>query len=159
MWSLFKTTHYNTSLDIWQSFCGSQIFNMEFYKGIIGKWPFHGHFTRIPFAKILLLKHGSLITWSMDPKQRVKKICTVLILTWDGRVTSMRLTGGTVLCPWARHFILFLVLVHPRRQENVPTLQKNCWLGCKASTRTNKHAPIYYIKSNMVFHALIFAMS
>ena len=36
-------------------------------------------------------------------------------LTADRMVVSLRLTGGTVLCPYLRHIIPFLVLVTPRK--------------------------------------------
>ena len=36
-------------------------------------------------------------------------------LTWDQGVEGSSLTGGTALCPWARHFILCLVLVQLRK--------------------------------------------
>ena len=46
-----------------------------------------------------------------------------------------------VLCPWARHFILCLVLVHPMTQHE----WKNCWLGCKASTHTKLNIWAYTV--------------
>ena len=42
----------------------------------------------------------------------------------DGGVVGSSLTGGNVLCPWARHFILCLVLVQPR--NICLTWRKNC---------------------------------
>ena len=39
----------------------------------------------------------------------------VEVFTRDQGVVGLSLTGGTVLCPWARHFILCLVLVQPRK--------------------------------------------
>ena len=39
--------------------------------------------------------------------------------TWDQGVASSSLTGGTVLCHWARHFILFLVLVQTSKHPNL----------------------------------------
>ena len=33
----------------------------------------------------------------------------------DRGVADSSLTGGTALCPWARHFILRLVLSHPKK--------------------------------------------
>ena len=32
-------------------------------------------------------------------------------------VEISRLFGGTMLCPWARHFIFYLVYVQPRKTE------------------------------------------
>ena len=43
--------------------------------------------------------------------------------------------GGTLLYPWARYFILCLVLVQPRKCSS---WLKNCWLGCKASMHTKQ---------------------
>ena len=102
-------------------------------------------------------------------------------------VASSRITGGTVLCPWARQLNLWFnpgspdmtedffdwdvkhqykllwdslealccVLEYktlssakhmnwfnPGRQENVPTWQKNGWLGRKASSQTNDQAKL-----------------
>ena len=51
-------------------------------------------------------------------------------------VPGPSLTRGTVLWPWARHFNLYLVVVQPRKHTN--TSEKNCWLGRKESTQTNK---------------------
>ena len=39
-------------------------------------------------------------------------------LTRDQGVAGSSLAGCTVLCPWARHFILCLVLVQPRKTHN-----------------------------------------
>ena len=36
-------------------------------------------------------------------------------LTRDGGVAGSSLTRGALSCPWARHFILCLVLVQPRK--------------------------------------------
>ena len=57
----------------------------------------------------------------------------------DRGVAALCLTGGTALCPWARHHILCLVLVQPRK--TFPTWLQNCWLGRKEWTKnkqTNK---------------------
>ena len=40
------------------------------------------------------------------------------------------------MCHWARHFILCLVLVQPRKTRNSPDMAENCWLGCNASLQT-----------------------
>ena len=45
-----------------------------------------------------------------------------LVAYEDRRVVSSRLTGGTVLCPWARRFTLCLVLVQPRKTGNFPDM-------------------------------------
>ena len=37
-------------------------------------------------------------------------------------MASGRLTGGTVLCPSARHFIIGFVLAQPRKTENCPDM-------------------------------------
>ena len=36
-------------------------------------------------------------------------------LAWEQGVAGSSLTGGTGLCPWARHFILCLVLLKPTK--------------------------------------------
>ena len=36
-------------------------------------------------------------------------------LTWDPGIAGSSLTGGTALCPYAKHFILCLVQVQPRK--------------------------------------------
>ena len=46
--------------------------------------------------------------------------------TEDRRVASSRLTGDTVLCPCAKHFILCLVLVKPRMTGSRPHMTENC---------------------------------
>ena len=61
--------------------------------------------------------------------------------SWDPRVVCSRLTKGTVLCPWARQFILCLVLVQPRKTEKCPDMceklfmltgtNKQCWFSMK----------------------------
>ena len=38
---------------------------------------------------------------------------------WGRGVTGSRLTGDIVVCSWARHFILCLVLVQPRKCPNM----------------------------------------
>ena len=45
------------------------------------------------------------------------------VLDW---VASLRLTGVTVLCPCARHFINCLVLVQPRKTGNHPDMTETC---------------------------------
>ena len=42
--------------------------------------------------------------------------------TWDKWVASMRLTEGTVLCPWPRHFIICLALVQLRKAGKCPNI-------------------------------------
>ena len=42
-----------------------------------------------------------------------------LCLIWDHGVTGSSLTGGTVLCPWARHHILCLLLVQPGKRHDL----------------------------------------
>ena len=46
-------------------------------------------------------------------------------------------SGGTVLCCWARHFILCLSTGSPQ-EDPPPAGLKNCWLGPKESNQTNK---------------------
>ena len=38
-------------------------------------------------------------------------------------------TGGTVLCPWARHIYPLQYWLNPGSVGSVPTWLKNCWLG------------------------------
>ena len=69
----------------------------------------------------------------------VKQVCIPPVAFWVwqyGYIFLLKifdLTGYTVLCPWARHFILCLVLVQSRKW---PNMTENCWLGCKASSQT-----------------------
>ena len=63
----------------------------------------------------------------------IKSFCRsslVECLTQDRGVSGSSLTGGTALCPCARHFILCLVLgkprkTHPNMTENVDRDAKN----------------------------------
>ena len=56
MQTLYNTPHYNTDSDTIWSQCGSQIlFIMEFYKEIIGKWPYNGHLPIIPLKNCLFI--------------------------------------------------------------------------------------------------------
>ena len=43
--------------------------------------------------------------------------------------TGLRLTGGTVLCLWARNFILCLILVQPKKTGNHPDMTENILTG------------------------------
>ena len=43
-------------------------------------------------------------------------------LNWDRSAASSKLTGDTVLCPKARHIILCLVLVQPRRTRKTSSI-------------------------------------
>ena len=50
------------------------------------------------------------------------------MLDWDRRFTSLRLTGGTVLCPWARYLVLVLTRKtgkHPDMTEKLLTGRKS----------------------------------
>ena len=49
--------------------------------------------------------------------------------TLDQRVAGSGLTGGTVLCPWARQFIPCLVLVQPRKTGNCLDMTENLLTG------------------------------
>ena len=60
----------------------------------------------------------------------------IVCYTCDRGVAGWRLTGGTVLCPWARHFILCLVLVNPGRQDLEQTWLKI--VNWDISINTNK---------------------
>ena len=51
-------------------------------------------------------------------------------MTRDPGVVGSSLTAGTVMCHWARHFILCLALVQPRKTHPDMT-GKNCWLERK----------------------------
>ena len=46
-------------------------------------------------------------------------LCTCIMgarpMTWDQGNAGSRITGGTELCPWSRHFILCVVLIQPRK--------------------------------------------
>ena len=48
-------------------------------------------------------------------------------LTLDQEVVGLSLTGGTVSCPLARHFILCLVLVQPRNTHPHMTEKMLTW--------------------------------
>ena len=50
-------------------------------------------------------------------------------LTRDRKVVGSSLTGGNALCPSARHFILCLVLVQPRK--TCPNMTEKLSLGRK----------------------------
>ena len=41
---------------------------------------------------------------------------------------SLRLTGVTMLCPWARHIICCLVLVQPRKSGNGPNVTEKLFI-------------------------------
>ena len=47
----------------------------------------------------------------------------------DRRVASSRLTGVSVLCPWAKHFVRFLELVEYRKTENRPHMSEKTLTG------------------------------
>ena len=51
------------------------------------------------------------------------------VLDLGSEVTSSRLMGDTVLCPWARHFILCLVLVQPRKTGKCPYMAEKLLTG------------------------------
>ena len=48
-------------------------------------------------------------------------------LTRDRGVAGSSLNGGTALCPWARHLILCLVLIQPRKTR--PDMTENVLTG------------------------------
>ena len=60
------------------------------------------------------------------------------VLDWGKRVASSKLTGGTVLFPWARHVIIFLVIVQHNKTGKPPDMTEKCWLGRQTSTQTIK---------------------
>ena len=41
------------------------------------------------------------------------------------READSKLTGDTELCPWARHFILSLIVVQPKKTGNRPNITDN----------------------------------
>ena len=61
-------------------------------------------------------------------------------LTWDRGVGGLSLNKGTVLGTWARHFILCLVLVQPRKTR--PDMTEQMLTGMKASKQVK---PIDYV--------------
>ena len=79
-----------------------------------------------------------------------KKIVTILCgerdgsvvecLTRDRGVAGLSLTRSTALCPWARHFILCLEIVQPRK--SCPDMTGKYWLWRKESNLTKQ----FYIK-------------
>ena len=60
------------------------------------------------------------------------------------------LIGGTVLCPWARHFTLCLVLV--QRRNTCPDMTEKCWLGHKKSNQTNKWLIVFQSHKHTTTH-------
>ena len=72
--------------------------------------------------------------------------------------TGSRLIEGTMLCPWARHFILclyiYIVLVQPRK---CPHIAENCWLGHifkHQHKQINKTFVVAFIKTSHRYHSL-----
>ena len=68
----------------------------------------------------------------------VKKECRGSVdecLAWDQGVAGLSLTRCTVLCPWARHFILYLELVQPKKTHSNRTIKIVDWE--KELKRTN----------------------
>ena len=70
-------------------------------------------------------------------KRSINIIC--IIKVWRGQwlssraldlgVASLRLTKGSVLCPWRSHFILCLVLVQPRKTGKHPDMTEKLLTG------------------------------
>ena len=50
-----------------------------------------------------------LIWMSITLQHEKRNGWTVKCSTWDSGVTGLSLKGATALCPWARHFFLYLV--------------------------------------------------
>ena len=74
------------------------------------------------------------------------------VLVWESKGCSSWLTGVTVLCSWARHFIRCLVLIQTRKMGNCPDMpekmlfitNRNPFLPCQ----TEKEQYIYADFSN-----------
>ena len=88
---------------------------------------------------LLIALPWSSSRWGLDPtgvSDLGRSDTCIECLTRDRGVACSSLTGGTALCLWARHFILCLVLVQPRK--TLPDITDFFWLGRKESNQTNK---------------------
>ena len=136
--------HNNTPVITWilnitWSCFGFQIFFiMEFYKGIKGKWPWKW-FVLIQTKKIAW-HNWRVVNWDIKHvlyKRSINIICIIKVwrAQWlssrvlDLRVVSLRLTEGSVLCPWGSHFILCLVRVQPRKTKKHPDVTEKLLTG------------------------------
>ena len=57
-------------------------------------------------------------------------------LTRDRGAAGSRLAGATVVCPWAIHIYLNIVLAQPRKTR--PYITENLLMGRKETNQTNK---------------------
>ena len=89
---------------------------------------------RVKLSTTELLHSSCVIFWYTWWREHSDSV--VDFLTGDRRATGSSFPGVTVLCPWARHVYLCLVLVQPRKSS--PDITKKCWLGRRESNQTNK---------------------
>ena len=73
----------------------------------------------------------------------------IIFFFWFGIDGWLVQVPPTMLCSWARYFILCLKnWFNPGRQEKIPIWLKNCWLGHKASTQTK----LWFVRLIMRFY-------
>ena len=65
-------------------------------------------------------------------------------LTLDQEIVGLSLTRGTLLCPLARHFILCLVLVQPRK-THLELTEKNVDWDIKNQNKQNEYPTYPYM--------------
>ena len=69
---------------------------------------------------------------SVEGRRMTVEIISWSISFWDKGVVGLSFSGGTMLCPCARHVMLYLVLVQPRKH---PNMTENFLTGIKVSTQ------------------------
>ena len=93
----------------------------------------------VPYISVLsLLKPLDWIKPDLLSDLHKRSIRLAQLYSWDGEVPGWRLTGGTVLYPWAEHHTLSSGHYSFNLLGNMPTWLKYCWQGCKASTQSKQ---------------------
>ena len=93
------------------------------------------------YSGICMFNIINILYLSHQSRSEERSGSVVECLTWDREIAGLSLIGGIALCPWARHFILCLVLVQPKKIH--PDMTEQLLLGRKNSKQTNLQSSQY----------------